>query len=118
MNVTTHPSAAWTLQQLREVIADADEHKYLIHDPDSIFARHLEACTRASATGAIRTACTGDTAWLPRGALVAAQHVQVRRIVPAHFSHINFRGTTRFGVEKFAAALIQRVPGQATRAAS
>ncbi len=42
----------------------------------------------------------------------------LRRIGPAHFSHINFRGTMRFGVEKFAAALIQRVPGQATRAAS
>jgi putative transposase len=33
VNVTTHPSAAWTLQQLREVIADAEEHRYLIHDP-------------------------------------------------------------------------------------
>ena len=32
----------------------------------------------------------------------------LRRIGPAHFSHINFRGTMRFGVEKFAAALIQR----------
>jgi TnpA family transposase len=34
----------------------------------------------------------------------------LRRIGPAHFSHINFRGTMRFGVERFAAALIQRVP--------
>ena len=42
VNVTTRPSAAWTLQQLREVIADADRHKYLIHDRDSIFARHLD----------------------------------------------------------------------------
>ena len=41
-----------------------------------------------------------------------------RRIGPAHFSHINFRGTMRFGVEKFAAALIQRAPGRAVRAAS
>ena len=42
----------------------------------------------------------------------------LRRIGPAHFSHINFRGTMKFGVEKFAVALIQRVPGQATRMAS
>ena len=42
----------------------------------------------------------------------------LRRIGPAHFSHINFRGTMRFGVEKFAAALIQRAPAQAVRAAS
>jgi hypothetical protein len=41
-----------------------------------------------------------------------------RRIGPAHFSHINFRGTMRFGVEKFAAALIQRAPVQADRVAS
>jgi putative transposase len=47
VNVTTHPSATWTLQQLREVIADADDHKYLIHDRDSIFARHLDDSIRA-----------------------------------------------------------------------
>ena len=42
----------------------------------------------------------------------------LRRIGPAHFSHINFRGTMRFGVEKFATALIQRASSQASRAAS
>ncbi len=42
----------------------------------------------------------------------------LRRIGPVHFSHVNFRGTMRFGVEKFAAALIQRAPSQATRMAS
>ena len=42
----------------------------------------------------------------------------LRRIGPAHFSHINFRGTMRFGVEKFAAALIERASSQASRAAS
>jgi len=47
VNVTTHPSAAWTLQQLRAGIRDADDHKYLIHDRDSIFARHLDDPIRA-----------------------------------------------------------------------
>jgi TnpA family transposase len=42
----------------------------------------------------------------------------LRRMGPAHFSHINFRGTTKFGVERFAAALIQRAPSQATRTVS
>jgi len=42
----------------------------------------------------------------------------LRRIGPAHFSHINFRGTMRFGVEKFATALIERASSQAARAAS
>ena len=32
VDVTTHPSAAWTLQQLRVVIADANAHRYLILD--------------------------------------------------------------------------------------
>jgi putative transposase len=33
VNVTAHPSADWTLQQLREVIGDNDRrNKYLIHD--------------------------------------------------------------------------------------
>jgi hypothetical protein len=34
----------------------------------------------------------------------------LRRIGPAHFSHINFRGTMKFSVEKFADALVQRRP--------
>ncbi len=42
----------------------------------------------------------------------------LRRIGPAHFSHINFRGTMKFGVERFAAALIQRTPNQTSRAVS
>jgi hypothetical protein len=55
VNVTTHPSAAWTLQQLREVIADAANHKYLIHDRDSIFARHLDDSIRALGLRVLRS---------------------------------------------------------------
>jgi transposase InsO family protein len=47
VDVTAHPSAAWTLQQLREVVGFADAHRYLIHDRDSIFARHLDESIRA-----------------------------------------------------------------------
>src|SRR6202048_2054101 len=35
VNVTAHPSADWTLQQLREVVADTEDNKYLIHDRDA-----------------------------------------------------------------------------------
>jgi Integrase core domain len=46
-NVTAHPSAAWTLQQLRETIGLQDRYEYLLHDRDSIFAKHLdESITR------------------------------------------------------------------------
>jgi putative transposase len=55
MNVTAHPNAAWTLQQLRATIADADDHKYLIYDRDSIFARHLDDSIRALGLGVLRS---------------------------------------------------------------
>jgi transposase InsO family protein len=41
-NVTQHPNAEWTLQQLREGVGFDYEHRYLIHDRDSIFARKLD----------------------------------------------------------------------------
>jgi len=41
-NVTAHPSAAWTLQQLRETVGLEGRYEYLLHDRDSIFATHLD----------------------------------------------------------------------------
>jgi putative transposase len=41
-NITAHPSATWTLQQLREAIGFQDQYEYLLHDRDSIFAKHLD----------------------------------------------------------------------------
>jgi transposase InsO family protein len=41
-NVTTHPTAAWTLQQLREAIGFEQAHRYLVCDRDSIFAASLD----------------------------------------------------------------------------
>ena len=45
-NVTAHPSAAWTLQQLREAIGLHERYEYLLHDRDSIFAKHLDESSR------------------------------------------------------------------------
>ncbi len=42
VDVTAHPSAAWTLQQLREVVGLDHAYQYLIHDRDSIFAKDLD----------------------------------------------------------------------------
>jgi putative transposase len=42
LNVTAHPTAAWTLQQLREAVGYEDRYRYLIHDRDSIFAKGLD----------------------------------------------------------------------------
>jgi len=44
--VTAHPTAAWTLQQLREVVGFDRARRYLIHDRDSIFARSLDESIR------------------------------------------------------------------------
>jgi putative transposase len=40
-NVTAHPSAAWTLPQLRELVGSQQQYECLLHDRDSIFANHL-----------------------------------------------------------------------------
>ncbi len=42
-NVTAHPTAAWTRQQLREALGLDADYGYLIHDRDSIFSRELDA---------------------------------------------------------------------------
>jgi putative transposase len=55
VDVTAHPSAEWTLQQLREVIGYEDAHRYLIHDRDSIFARHLDESITALGLGMLKS---------------------------------------------------------------
>jgi transposase InsO family protein len=41
-NVTAHPTASWTLQQLREAIPADHTYRFLIHDGDSIFSHELD----------------------------------------------------------------------------
>ena len=41
-NVTSNPTAAWTLQQLREAIASDHPYRFLVHDRDSIFTQALD----------------------------------------------------------------------------
>jgi putative transposase len=42
-NVTAHPTALWTRQQLREALGYETAYRYLIHDRDSIFSVELDA---------------------------------------------------------------------------
>jgi len=42
VNVSAHPSADWTLQQLREAIPSDHTYRFLIHDRDSIFSQALD----------------------------------------------------------------------------
>ena len=41
-NVTSNPTAAWTLQQLREAIASDQPYRFLVHDRDSIYTQALD----------------------------------------------------------------------------
>jgi transposase InsO family protein len=45
-NVTAHPTAPWTLQQLREAIPADHTYSFLIHDRDVIFSRELDQQVR------------------------------------------------------------------------
>ena len=46
VNVTAHPTAQWTLQQLREAIPADHDYRFLIHDRDAIFSRDLDQHAR------------------------------------------------------------------------
>jgi putative transposase len=45
-NVTAHPTAQWTMQQLREAIPANHAYRFLIHDRDSSFAQALDQSIR------------------------------------------------------------------------
>jgi len=42
LNATDHPSAAWTLQQLRETIPSEHQYRFIIHDRDAIFSADFD----------------------------------------------------------------------------
>jgi transposase InsO family protein len=46
VNVTAHPTAEWTLQQLREAIPSDHTYRFLIHDRDTIFSSALDQTIR------------------------------------------------------------------------
>jgi putative transposase len=46
VNVTAHPTAQWTLQQLRDAIPSDHVYRFLIHDRDAIFSQQLDQCVR------------------------------------------------------------------------
>jgi hypothetical protein len=54
-NVTRHPTADWTLQQLRECVAGDEGYRFVIHDCDSIFSKELDASLKALGLSVLRT---------------------------------------------------------------
>ena len=55
VNVTAHPTAAWTLQQFREVLGDEQAQQFLIHDRDAIYSRDFDAALRAMGLAILKT---------------------------------------------------------------
>jgi len=55
VNVSAHPSACWTMQQLREAIPSDHEYRFLIHDRDSIFSSALDDQVGALGLKVLRT---------------------------------------------------------------
>ena len=46
IEVTAHPTAPWTLQQLRDAIPAEHTYRFLLHDRDSIFSAQLDESIR------------------------------------------------------------------------
>ena len=54
-NVTTHPTAEWVMQQLRETFSDADHHRFVIMDRDSKFSSEVIELLDSSDIRAVKT---------------------------------------------------------------
>jgi putative transposase len=54
-NVTAHPSAQWTRQQLREAVGYETRYEYLLHDRDSIFSADLDQSVRLLGLGVLKS---------------------------------------------------------------
>ncbi len=54
-NVTRHPTAHWTLQQLREAIPSDHAYRYLIHDRDNIFSAEFDTAVADLRLEVLRT---------------------------------------------------------------
>ena len=55
VNVTAHPTAEGTLQQFREALPGGHSHRFLLHDRDSIYSRHLDESIEALGVEVLRT---------------------------------------------------------------
>jgi putative transposase len=54
-NVTSHPTAPWTLQQFREVLDNAQDYRFVIHDRDKIYSQDLDLAVRAMGMRILKT---------------------------------------------------------------
>jgi putative transposase len=55
VKATAHPTAAWTLQQFREILAEPHGYRFVVHDRDSVFSSWLDAALTAMGVRVLRT---------------------------------------------------------------
>jgi hypothetical protein len=55
VNVTSHPTAEWVMQQFREAIPADPPYRILIHDRDSIFSTQVDQSVRHMRLRVIKT---------------------------------------------------------------
>ncbi len=99
-NVTAHPTAPWTLQQLREAIPSDHAYRFLIHDRDSIFSRALDRSIRNLGLRVLKTPYRTPQA----NALCERVIGSLRReclgfLIP--FTEAHLRGTVRSWVQHY-----------------
>jgi hypothetical protein len=56
VNVTAHPTAAWTAQQLREAFPWETAPRFLLRDRDSIYGAEVQGCVQGMSIGEVLTA--------------------------------------------------------------
>jgi putative transposase len=54
-NVTGHPTAEWTIQQLREAIPSDHDYRFLIHDRHATFSSELDAAVSCLGLSTLKT---------------------------------------------------------------
>ena len=81
-NVTAHPTASWTFQQLREAIPSDHFYRFLIHDRDSIFSAEGDQQLKAFGLRVLRTPVRAPKA-------------------SAYFTSTGGKGSPREGQEEF-----------------
>jgi transposase InsO family protein len=55
VNVTAHPTADWTLQQVREVVTGEKPYRFLVHDRDSIYSSAFDSAVEAMGLSILKT---------------------------------------------------------------
>ena len=110
-NVTEHPTAAWTAQQIVEAFADRDAPRYLIRDRDSVYGNevrlriaslHIEELLTAPQSpwqnpyverliGSIRRECLDH--------VIVINEAHLRRILTTYRRYYH-RSRTHLGLEK------------------